>query len=180
MNYAFIGFILGCIPFLIKKVIQNKHFHFSYFIYFFISFLLGILLIYLENHLPHFSTIENISWLYLVLSGFFMSIGIVVPGISSSVILMCMQIYPTYLSAVSSISLPVLFPLGIGVILGSICWLKLISYLLSHYSCQTYCCIIGFVIGSVFILFPGFAFHPSYIFSILLMVACFFTAKKLG
>ena len=41
------------------------------------------------------------SYFYLALCGFLMSIGVVVPGVSSTVILMLLGIYPIYLESVS-------------------------------------------------------------------------------
>ena len=65
-----------------------------------------------------------------------MSIGIVVPGVSSTVILMCLGVYSHYLNAVATVNLAILFPMGIGVLLGSILFLKIIytyvSLLLQH------------------------------------------------
>ena len=44
----------------------------------------------------NYITLEN-------LSGFAMSIGIIVPGVSSTVILMLFKVYPLYLSSISTI-----------------------------------------------------------------------------
>ena len=83
-----------------------------------------------------------------------MSIGVVVPGVSSTVILMLLGIYPIYLESVSFFNLSVLIPMGIGLIIGCILWLKVIQYLLNFFYIPTFFSIIGFVIGSIFILYP--------------------------
>ena len=62
-----------------------------------------------------------------------MSIGIVVPGVSSSVILILLGIYNIYLDSISTLYLPDLYPLGIGVIIGGLVFLNLIKYLLDYY-----------------------------------------------
>ncbi len=62
-----------------------------------------------------------------------MSIGVVVPGVSSTVILMLLGIYPIYLESVSFFNLSVLIPMGIGLIIGCILWLKVIQYLLNFF-----------------------------------------------
>ena len=41
--------------------------------------------------------------------------GIVVPGVSSTVILMLLGVYSAYLNSVSNFYLPILIPLGIGI-----------------------------------------------------------------
>lgn len=90
-----------------------------------------------------------------------MSVGIVVPGVSSTVTLMCLGIYSNYLEAVSSINLSILFPIGIGILLGSAIFLKLIQFLLNRFYPQTFYTIIGFVLGSILVLFPNLHFMPS-------------------
>mgnify|MGYP002667753267 FL=1 len=85
-----------------------------------------------------------------------MSAGVVIPGVSSSVILMTLGVYTTYLSAVANIDLSILFPMGIGLFIGSILFLKLIQFLFSKYYAQTFYGIIGFVLGSVLVLYPRF------------------------
>lgn len=69
----FIGLILGSIPALIKEVNSKEKFKTSNLIFFFISLLIGISCIFLESSLE-IHTLKNISFLYLVLCGFLMSI----------------------------------------------------------------------------------------------------------
>ena len=76
-----------------------------------------------------------------------MSVGIVVPGISNTVILMCLGVYTTYIDAVATINFHILVPMGIGLFFGCLLWIRIIKYLFD----------IGFTLGSVFVLFPGFA-----------------------
>jgi len=77
----FIGLLLGSIYLLSKSTITNNSNSKANNFSFFICFLIGIGLIYLESIL-NFSNeyvVNEFSTLFLVLSGFFMSIGIVVP-----------------------------------------------------------------------------------------------------
>ena len=110
-------------------------------------------MVYLENKIG-VQNIESANFGYLVLSGILMSVGIVVPGVSNTIILMLLGVYSLYLSSVSTLYLPVLIPMGIGVILGSLIFMQVIKYLLDKYYIQTMSSIIGFTIGSVFVLLP--------------------------
>ncbi len=67
-----------------------------------------------------------------------MSVGVVVPGVSSSVILMSLGIYDIYLSAISTMYLPVLIPMAVGVIIGGLIVLQIIQTLLNNYFPQTF------------------------------------------
>ncbi len=153
---CFIGLILGSIPALCKKANGKRGFRLHNTIFLLTTFLIGVLSIKLETIIPKLFNLEMSEnyFFYLVLAGFLMSVGIVVPGVSSSIILMTLGVYNTYLNAISNVNLYVLLPIGIGVILGSFIFLKLIQFLLNNYYTETFYGIIGFVIGSVLILYP--------------------------
>lgn len=154
----FIGLILGTIPSLIKQLKinckekkYNKKLNIAFFI---ISLIIGIFMVFLENSLNINTSHYDFSYTYLFFSGLLMSIGIVVPGVSSTIILMLLGTYYTYISAVACISINILIPIAIGVFIGSLIFMKIIQYLLNNYYTQTFSCIIGFSIGSILVLFP--------------------------
>ncbi len=83
-NSIFIGLILGTVPNLLKTLKEEKNTsntNFKYFLAFFICFSIGVGSVLLENSLSttNIESIENVTFLYLMLSGFLMSVGIVVP-----------------------------------------------------------------------------------------------------
>ncbi len=173
-KFAFIGLIVGEVPILCKKANKDVGFRLTYMLYLIATFAVAVLLIFIENKCNiNFLSIENSNFFYLVLCGFLMSIGIVVPGVSSSVILILLGIYNIYLDSISTLYLPVLFPLGIGVIIGGLVFLNLIKYLLDYYYTKTFYCIIGFIIGSVLVLIPSFNLNFEGIISIGLFIICF-------
>ena len=149
----FIGLILGSIPSLFKDINKKNKFRLNYLLYLIISFSIGIFLIFLENRI-NINIIYNYNFLYLVFCGIAMSIGVIVPGISSTIILMLLGVYSTYLYSVSYIYIPVLIPIGIGLIIGSIICMKITKILLDKFYIQTFYSIIGFTLGSVFVLLP--------------------------
>lgn len=82
----FIGLLLGSIYILYQtetknKININKNSSISGYLSFMICFLIGIFLIYFENHISMSNGYHanEYSFLFLILSGFLMSIGIVVP-----------------------------------------------------------------------------------------------------
>ena len=78
-------------------------------------------------------------------------------GVSSTVILMILGVYSTYLSALSIVNMTVLLPIMIGAGIGSFIFMKIIQKLLNKYHVQTIFGIIGFSLGSVLILYPGYS-----------------------
>lgn len=189
--FAFIGLILGTIPALFAQASSNKYTNRASFftcisvkkiIPLLISFAIGIILIIFEKYFNTNSAISTISSnpLYLVLAGFIMSIGIVVPGISNTIILMCLGVYPQYISAVASADLHILIPMCFGIFLGSILWLKIITFLLNKYHELTFYSIIGFTLGSIFVLYPGISFDLNGVFSIILLITSTILSYKLS
>ena len=150
----FIGLIIGTIPSLIKEVNEKEKFKSQNVVYLLIALAIGIITVVLENRMSIVSNIDGMNIMYLVMCGAIMSIGIVVPGVSSTIILMLLGVYSVYLQSVANLYLPVLIPLGIGLILGSIIVMKLTKKLLENYYAKTFYSIIGFTIGSIFVLLP--------------------------
>ena len=160
----FIGLILGSIPALFKQANSKKGFRLHFLIYSLFSFLLSMFLIYLEKSSNIFININTQNnFLFFVIAGFFMSAGVIIPGVSSSVILMIMGVYYTYLEAISALNLYILVPMGIGLILGSLLFLIIIKILFNKFYSQTFFAIIGFVIASCSVLIPNSSFSMLYI-----------------
>lgn len=172
----FIGLILGSIPTLLKDVNAKCKFKLHYLLYTIVAFTCGIFLVILEKNISINSTVDSITPLYLAISGFAMSVGVVVPGVSSTIILMLFGIYSIYLSAVSSLHFAILIPLGIGLILGCIVWMKLTKFFFEHFYVQTFYTIIGFSLGSIFVLMPNVNLDLNGIISLL----CIWLGFKIG
>lgn len=150
----FIGLILGGIVLLFKDIRKKEKVKIRNILYLIISLLIGISMVYLENKIG-IQDNKDVSYIYLILSGILMSVGIVVPGVSSTIILMLLGIYSLYLNSVSTLYLPVLIPMIIGIIIGSLFCMKIVKYLLDKFYTQTMYSIIGFTLGSVFVLLPS-------------------------
>ncbi len=156
--FCFIGIILGGIPALFKNANLKTGFRLHYLGYTILTFMITLLLIYIENHITQTFYASN-NFLFLVLAGFIMSIGVVVPGISSTVLLMLLGVYDIYLLAISTVNVYILFPIGLGLLIGGYIFLKITKYCLENFHAQTYYGIIGFVLGSILVLYPGFSFN---------------------
>ena len=90
-NLCFIGLILGSIPALCKKINAEHTFKLRYLFFTVIAFILGYLLVIIENKFDFSNNVNDFTNGFLILSGFLMSIGVVVPGVSNTLILMCMR-----------------------------------------------------------------------------------------
>lgn len=165
----FIGLIIGTIPELIKEVNKKEKYNRKNIIYMIVAMIIGVGTVILENRL-HISELRDVNFIYIIICGMIMSLGIVVPGVSSTIILMLLGIYPLYLQSVANLYFPVLIPLGIGLIIGSIVVMKMTKKLLDTHYGKTFYCIIGFSIGSIFILLPTISNGNEFIISFLCFV----------
>ena len=159
-SFAFIGLILGSIPLVVKQANVKK-----------------VTLLHVLCMLVAFSFNSNS---YLILSGAITSAGIVIPGVSKTVLLMLLGIYEIYISAIASLNLSILIPIGIGFAIGGIIFLVLINFLFKIAKSYTYFAIIGFVLCSVFVIYPGFSFNTQGIISIALLIVSFIAGIKLS
>lgn len=167
---TFIGLILSSIPKLLKDVNNKCKFKLRFVIYLIISLLIGILTVVLEKYMVITSLGNEFNYFYLILCGFLMSIGVVVPGVSSTIILILLGVYSAYLTSVSNVYFPILVPMGIGLIIGSLIFMKITKILLNKFYAQTFYTIIGFTIGSIFVIWPEFTFDLNGIISFLCMM----------
>lgn len=168
--FCFIGLILGSLKLVYKQAGITK-LSFYHILILLFTFSLGLYLISLEKTL--ISNTVSLSNSYLILCGIIMSAGIVVPGISKTVILMILGIYEMYLSSIASLNLTILIPLGIGLIIGSLIFLVIMQFLFANFKSYTYFAIIGFVISSIFVIYPGFQFNNTGILSIIIFAVSF-------
>ena len=92
---------------------------------------------------------------------------------------MILGVYTTYLSAVSIVNMSVILPMAIGVVIGSLLFMKLIHFLLNKFHSTTIFGIIGFSLGSIFILYPIYHFDSISLISIFLLIISFLLGKHI-
>lgn len=89
-------------------------------------------------------------------------------------------LYELYLSAISTLNFSFLIPVGIGIIIGGTLFLFLINILFKFVKSYTYFGIIGFILGSLFVIYPGFTFDTNGFFSIVLLIISFTLGLRLS
>ncbi len=154
VSFFFVGIIVGGIPLMYKKSAE-KGFKLSNVIF----ALLGILLVLLmstdaQDQSVPISTLSAANFVWLFVGGFVTAIALILPGISGSFMLYILGLYNTMLTAIAEINIPVLIPIGIGVLVGTFSTAKILEKLLEKYPGQSYSMILGFIVGSVPALLP--------------------------
>lgn len=154
MMYIFMGAVLGSIPALWKKSGISK-FNPGYILWVFVGaammFLLGLIPKNNFNASPN--SIE--SYLMLILCGVIIAVALVLPGISTSHMLLILGMYEAVWGAVNKLDFLYLLPILAGVILGVLATTKILDKAMTKLPKQTYLIIIGFVLASLVDMFPG-------------------------
>ncbi len=176
-SFTFIGLILGSLKLVIKQA-NIKKITLLHILCMLITLSFSIYLVALENTLNIISYINSNS--YLILAGALMSAGIIIPGVSKTVILMMLGLYEIYLSAISTLNLSILLPIGVGLFIGGTIFLFLINFLFKFVKSYTYFGIIGFILGSIFVIYPGFTFDIHGFISIALFFISFIIGLMLS
>ena len=150
----FVGLIEGSIPELVKKI-QKKNYIITLF-----SFVL-FFLISITNIDNTYIIKENfLDIIVFFLSGIVEAIGTVVPGISSTALLMIMGTYNTVISSIGNITntsilidnIKIIIPFALGFAIGMLILVKIIESLFKKYSGKLYSFILGVLLSSIILL----------------------------
>jgi len=185
--FAFIGLIIGCVPMIYRKA-EIEKIRPSYVIAFVIALTFTIYLAIMHYSLMDNLTLEELGgaspslavWIFI--AGFISAVAMLIPGISGSIIMLMLGTYTASLEAVSKLYLPLIIPVGAGIGLGIIVGIKIIKALLGRNRQLVYSAVLGLIIGSVFIIYPGFTPDLYGALAIILAagaaVASFFLSRK--
>ena len=186
-NFFFIGLILGSIPLILRHATAER-FKPLHLIPFAITLLVMIAVVILDQG-DSGPAVEMAFSLQTVITLFLASavaaMAMIIPGISGSFVMVLLGTYFTVLQAIDTFNIPLLLPIGLGCLAGILFGAKLIHALLARFPQATYFGILGFVLGSVGLVFKkaGFAFNLTGLFSIVTMlcgaaIALIFGSKK--
>ena len=177
MYFSFIGLILGCIPMIYKKatVQKVKHGNVTIFIVA-LSFMIFLTFTsgsdYANQSLEQLGGLTPLIGIWVFVASFISSTAMLIPGVGGSVMMLAFGTYTIYIEAISSLD-PIVLPiLLISMVLGILVSIKVIKGLLVTHPQTLYGAILGFMIGSVFLVFPGFSFNLEGFFAIVAMSTC--------
>lgn len=91
----------------------------------------------------------------LFLSGAAAAFATLLPGISGSFVLLVLGVYPTAIYALATLHVPLIVVIGSGIAVSLLVGSRLIRMTLRRYPTYTYAVIIGLILGSVVVVFPG-------------------------
>ena len=143
----FVGLIIGGVPMIVCRV-KKKDYYIS-IISFIIFFLISIFNI--DNVYVNSGGI--IDFFVFFLSGVVEAIGTVVPGISSTALLMIMGTYSSVINAIGSFNdINILIPFCFGLGLGIVVVVKIINWLFKKSENKVYAFVLGVLLSSIVLL----------------------------
>lgn len=156
--FLFLGIVLGGLPVLFEEANKGNKTKLDW-----LFFVIGVVIIaglmFLDSKvngsLVDLSNASYGLYIYLFIAGIVVSIALILPGISTSFLLLTLGLFDPLMDAVKTLDFAFLIPLALGVIFGVVAITKLLETLLTKKPRQTYLMIIGFVVASMIEVFPG-------------------------
>ncbi|WP_438951973.1 DUF368 domain-containing protein [Porticoccus sp.] len=93
-------------------------------------------------------------WLVVFLAGTIAICAMILPGVSGSFILLLLGMYPIMIDAISDFQWQILSIFMLGCVAGLMAFSRLLSWLLRHYHSGTMALLTGFLLGSLFVVWP--------------------------
>ncbi|HDH5350486.1 TPA: DUF368 domain-containing protein [Staphylococcus aureus] len=162
--FFFGGLIIGIVPYLLKISNYKTSFTTKHYMMVIAGIAILIVITLMNNGDKHAGETLTLSTSLIIkyfIAGMCAFSAMLLPGISGSFMLLVFGVYGTVMLAISEVvklnfaGLPILLAVGFGVLAGFIISSKIIQYFLTHHKLMTFALIIGFVVGSLFAVFPG-------------------------
>ncbi|QDP39131.1 DUF368 domain-containing protein [Radiobacillus deserti] len=166
-KFFFLGLIIGILPYLFHKAEAKQTFKAQHILLLLIGAAIVASMVFFQTGETEPMTEFTLqSYLFLFFSGMLASSAMILPGISGSFVLLIIGVYSTIISAVSDLRIDVIAVVGIGVLIGIIVMSKIIHFFLENFPAGTYALVIGLVIGSIVVIFPGVPSGATIILSV--------------
>lgn len=180
LMYFFLGAVIGTVPMMFKKA-RSEGFDIPSIIY----ILVGVALVLSIDLLPEGIFSPDIgkglsSILLQILGGILVSVGLVLPGISTSYLLLVLGLYEPVIAAISNNRFLSLAPLAIGGVAGILALTKGLEVAMKRYPKPTFMMILGFLLASLREIYPGLPSGWGIPLSIVLLVLGFMIVYKLS
>lgn len=171
-NFMFMGIIIGSIPMVINHAKQGEKIRSKNWLPFVITFGIMIIMVFTKDTETNVVILREANLgmsLWLVFAGAISAFSMIIPGISGSFIMLTLGVYTSVITAVSEFNFMILVPVAVGILIGLIVGIKIVKVLLSKYQQATYMAILGLIIGSVLVIYPGFTFNLTGFFALICM-----------
>lgn len=163
---VFVGLIIGTLPDIWKDAGREGRNKFS-FIGLVVSFVAITAIFYIFEHIWKLTIHPNtVGWL---ICGVLWGLSFIIPGFSSSTLLLFFGIYQKMSEGISTLDFGVLIPLGCAMLATLLLFSKLMKLIFDKFYSVVSHCVIGFVVATTLMILPSFAVKW---YNILIYIGC--------
>jgi len=156
--------ILGCTPLIYKKSALNLSTHkitLKNTLIFLVSFILMLFLAFRGTAPEDYDYIYQLyeagpPLIWIFFASIISSIGMLIPGVGGAILMLVLGTYNAYIEALANFDVVVLLAFAAGMSCGLTLGIRTVRKTLVTYPGELYCAILGFTLGSVLVVFPGF------------------------
>ncbi len=151
--WTFIGMIFGNVPSLYKEA-GKKGRSKSSFISMGIAFVIMFISLLTVALLPNVNITPNLGW--FLFSGVMWGLSIIIPGLTSSSIMMSLGIYEPFNTGLATFDLSVIIPWVVGMIVTAALLARVIEKIFKKHYSEAFHAVVGIVLASTLMIFPIF------------------------
>lgn len=177
MLFLFTGLIIGGIPDLLREAQQQEPLRLSW-LGALSAGALAALPLYLAS--PSGAAVLQLSPVQSFLTGVLEGIGTVVPGVSTSFVLLRLGWYQAYLTAMAARTPASLMLILSGFALSALGCMHVVNRLFDRHTGPAFFGVLGFVLVSVALVFPGFTLGMRFWAEAALMIIGIVTVRWIG
>ncbi len=166
---VFVGLIVGTLPDIYKDAGKEGRGKGS-LVALVVSFLSVSALFHLFEHTLHLTVTPSFSgWL---ICGLLWGLSFIIPGFSSSTLLLFFGIYEPMSEGISHLDFSVLIPLGLAMLGTLLLFSRLMKWLFGRFFPIISHCVLGFVIATTLMIVPDFVTTPLNILFYVISIVC--------
>lgn len=147
---TFLGLTIGMLPSTYKNVVKNGSTNKNK-ILLIASLIISMILFIIFKKSKIVLPLNIFSYF---LCGIAWGISIIVPGLSSSILIMFLGLYQPMTEGIAILDIKVIFPVILGIVVVIVIFSKLIDYLFKKHYANFYHIILGVIVSSIILTFP--------------------------
>lgn len=175
--YLFLGLVAGGIPTLYKEGTKTSGFSPRYLIAT-LAGALVMLALSLADHLQGGIDLSLNGWTAAMCGGI-IALGVVIPGMSTSFVLMYLGLFDEMLACFNSFNIPMLLCTGAGMVVVALATIKLVKTMFDRFPSYAYFAVMGFLCTCLVMMFPGFVLDWVQLIYIALLVGGFIASRAM-
>jgi putative membrane protein len=188
--FSFAGLIAGCVPLIYKKSalnISEQKIKVKNVGIFAVALALMLLLAIRGTDTAVFEYILQLNasaamFAWIFFASAVSAVGMLIPGVGGAILMLILGIYTIYVEALATLDITLLATLVTGMICGILSGIRLVKKILLTFPGELYCAILGFAVGSVFVVIPDFSATTegilAIVFAVLFAVIAYLFSKK--